>query len=283
MSDLDTEDSDDNVSLLATKRAAAGEIHYPALALFTSVSISVIKFFYFSTALAAHQYLFSETQADTHIKYTLDKPWMSYSEARGLIIMSIPAMIIFDFGIPVLFTYICWKFRHSFKLTQIRIFFGSIFESFAVKCFWWEIVIILRKLSIALVLQALPSSNTLRNGIVVSILAGIHLIQLQLRPWKRITENFADSVSAVVLIIAMLYARTYYILTLSAVFIVGSLAIILWHTWTGVTDYHKQHLLAIQHHELNTQESAVGGDILQEFDMNGSSDASEADDSLITF
>ena len=228
------------------------KLEYPAFALFTSVSITVVKFFYFGTSLAAHRYLFSEVQYFSNIIYVQNKPWMKYSAAMRIIFASIPAIIIFDLIVPILFSYLCWRVRNIFFEPRVQIYFGTLFETFSRKCFWWEIVNTIRKLGIALALRGIANSNPLQTSVVVSILAGTQLIQVSIRPWKRRIENIADSVSAILLIGALLSTRTsasehtneifYYILTLSAVFICSSIVIIIYQTWNGRTDYQKKWL-----------------------------------------
>ena len=56
-------------------------VHYPTVALLTSVSIMAVKFFYFGTALTAHQYFFTEVQAHTGVRYMQNSPWLKESNA----------------------------------------------------------------------------------------------------------------------------------------------------------------------------------------------------------
>lgn len=65
-------------------------VHYPMLALLTSVSIMAIKFFYFGTALTAHTYFFSQVQAYTHTRYVQNMPWMKADHALNEQWSSIP-------------------------------------------------------------------------------------------------------------------------------------------------------------------------------------------------
>ena len=259
---LESEESDEKLSILAKKHSEI-VVEYPTLALMTSVSITIVKFFYFGTAISAHEYLFSSQQA-YGIKYVQNRPWLKYSDALSLILTSIPAILIFDLGIPLAFVAICWKYRHTFRHRSVQIYFGSLFETYNSSCFWWEIVNTLKKLAVALVLQGIPSSSAVQSALVISILAVVQLSQLSLNPWRRRIENISDGASSLILIAALLYTRPgqlsqtsevlWYIFALSAAFVVLSLIVIVWQTVTGTTDYEKQ----LNHHlasmELNTQE-----------------------------
>ena len=241
----DPSDAEDSPMLESKPKKAY--VAYPAIALMTSTSITMLKFFYFGTALSAHEYLFSTIQAATGIKYVQNKPWMLFKEAHSLIMASLPTIIMFDALIPLLFLYICWKYRHSFYTPTVQIYFGSLFSGFARRCFWWELVNTLKKLSIALVLRAIPAGNALQSALIVTILGSTLVFTVLLHPWRRKTENVVDIISALILIGALLATRptqllytdavSYYIAALAAVFILLSLGLIIYHTLTAATDY----------------------------------------------
>lgn len=241
----DISDAED-ASLLEDKPKRA-YVAYPTLALLTSTSITLLKFFYFGTALSAHEYIFSTLQYATGIKFVLNKPWMLFRDAHNLIMASIPTIVIFDALIPLLFIFICWKYRHSFYTPTAQIYFGSLFSSFARRCFWWELVNTFKKLSIALVLQAIPADNALQSALIISILGANLVAIVLLQPWRRKTENVSDVISSLILIGALLSTRpvqllytnvvSYYIATLAAAFALLSLGLILYHTLTAATDH----------------------------------------------
>ena len=223
---------------------------YPATALFTSVSISVIRFFYFGTALAAHEYIFSSLQPHTETKYVKNQPWMRYNDAFVLIGVSIPAIFVYDFVLPILFLFLCWKLRRYLKDERVQRFMGSLFENFSQKCFWWEIVNILRKLWIALILQGIAATNSTQSTLVVTLLVGTLVTQTVLMPWKRKSENLVDSISAA-LLLGSLHAvssgsysssktMAYLIGVLNAVFFFGVVGIIVFETIFGKTAYQKR-------------------------------------------
>lgn len=238
----------ESTSLLAVKSTEVN-IEYPALALATSFSVSVIKFFYFGTALSAHEYLFSVKNPSGTL-YSQNQPWMLFSAAKQLIWMSIPAILIFDLIIPLLFVIICYRIRNSIKSFSVRIYYGSIFDSYRPQCFWWEIINILKKLSIALILKALPASDAIQSVLVVTILAIALILQQRLNPWVRTTENIVDGVGSLILIASLLYSRNlsashsdgtiWYLAAVSIAFAATVVGIIIYETVVGKTDYEKR-------------------------------------------
>lgn len=258
-------DSEGEELALLTKNEDKIAIKYPAKALMVSVSISFIKFFYFGTALAAHENLFSVSQPITRIEYMQNTPWLAIKawQSWSLVATSIPTVLIFDFVIPFVFFIICLKVRNRLQSPSVRSYFGSLFETYDPRCFWWEIVSIMKKLSIALVLQGFLSSDAVQSALIVSILVGAILIQLNLHPWRRKVENFMDIASSLLLICALVFTRSnqthasgviWYMFSIAVVYIATSIGIIIWRTLTDKTDYEKQleRFLAAQEGDVGT-------------------------------
>lgn len=273
----------DEIPILGTNKQKEVDVEYPAFALMTSVSISVLKFFYFGTALAAHEYLFSVKQASTGIMYAQNRPWMTFKQAQPLIWASIPAIFLFDFGIPLLFIGVTYRVRSRINWSSVRIYYGSLIESFKPKCFWWEIVNTLKKLSIALILKALPSSDAVQSALVVSILAATLLIQQRFNPWRRKTENIADGISSLLLVGALLYTRplnishsngvVLYLVVLSGIYVIGTLGIIIFETMTGKTDYERSLETVLSSPEHNAHREVVfAGESMDEWTLNSESE-----------
>lgn len=225
-------------------------VAYPAMALATSLSISILKFFYFGTALAAHEYLFWNNQERTGVSYVLNHPWMNYKEAFPLIMACIPSLILFDLVFPLGYPFLCYKFRKTFDSPEVSIYFGSLFETFDKKRFYWGMIDIIRKLVIATVLRGIPPIDAVGNGLLATILAGTLFAQIMFQPWKRKIENAFDSLSSLLLLIGRNVTLTYYqqlyyqsstvYSIIEIIFILVSIIVIIWQTIKGRTEYQKR-------------------------------------------
>ena len=241
----------DHTPLLLREEEKSLKIDISPRALIISSSISAIKVFYFGAALASHRYLFYTIQRSTGIKYSLNRPWMLYSDALPLIIISLPALLIFDFVIPALFIFLCWKHRSNAQSPQVMMYFSSLFEGYNPRVYWWELVMTLQKLWIALIIQAFPTNNAWQWILIVLILSATLALQAYLNPWKRKIENIADNISTLLLIAALIGTRptaltqstevVLYLVALCLAFMVGSIVLIGWQTWNGRTDYQKDY------------------------------------------
>lgn len=246
---VSSDDHFENEQLIINTKEKKVPFRYPALALFTSVSLTVLKFFYFGTAMSAHMYLFPSIQPFTGIKYLQNHPWIRYSEAKWLIGASIPGILIWDLLIPILFIVLCWRVRQTFQLPRVQVYFGSLFENFSRSCFWWEMVIIFKKLSIALILQGIPSTSAFQIALIICILSGVMFTQICIRPWKRKSENLLDALAALLLLGSAFSARSAHLddaypvsiifFSLSVAFVLCCLLFIGYHTLTGQTQYDR--------------------------------------------
>lgn len=198
------------------------------------------------------------------------------------------SLLIFDFLLPIAFIITCWKYRKSFFLPEVQVYFGTLFENFNHLCFWWELVVILKKLAIALTLQGIPSSNSSQSAIIMSILSIVLATQVRLLPWRRNwTENLSDTVSTLLLIFALVFTRPYhgtnaveiqyYVLALSAAFVLCSLSFIVFHTITDTTAYELQLARHLSINETGLDKFAVNGSIDNESTNSTKNDAAMSD------
>jgi hypothetical protein len=173
---------------------------YSAWALAASSTISLTQFFYFRTVLVASQYFFWNTQPLTDIRFVQTQHWMLYESAHNLRMIAIPFILIYAIGLPTLFVLLAWRIRNTVQSSSTSAYYGSIFSRYRTRVYWWEIVLTIRKLAIAVSLRALASGNAFRAGSVVIFISVVHVFQINLQPWKRKAENVAESISAFLLL-----------------------------------------------------------------------------------
>jgi Leucine-rich repeat (LRR) protein len=241
----------DNISLIIQIRDdISSTSNYPASALLSTISISILRFFYFSSALAAHEYLFSVTQSITNLKYVQAHPWMKFGDAQILRNVSFPFIALFVVGLPIAFLVLAWNVRHTFSSPSVQIYFGSLFESFSRTFFWWEIVNVVRKLGIALALRGTEPSSAVQPILILLIIGSLEMMLAMLNPWKRRWENCGDLLSGWLLVLNLVASRSSelsksemvfrFTIIMNMLFILANVAIIIYLTITEETDYEKR-------------------------------------------
>lgn len=251
-SDFEASERLQEVSLLQgePRYTKSSLIVYPALALASSTSISIIKFFYFGTTMATFEYLFYSVQKSTGKKYVQSVPWMLYGEAHTLQMLSIPFAVLFLLVIPFIFVLMSWKLRHKISSPFVRLFFGSIFENFRNHLFWWELVNVFRKLLVALFLRGLSPNNSLQPVSTSFLLASLSIFTVVAKPWKMSYENIFDSAGLMLIVFSLASGRLGMLenskvvaisfLVMDIVYVLMNLGIIVWRTCYDETSYEKE-------------------------------------------
>jgi hypothetical protein len=221
-------------------------VPYSALALITSSTISILQFFYFGTSLAATEYFFSSTQNGTGLNYVQAQPWMLYSDGAPMRHLSIPWLLIIVFGLPFSFLVCCWKLRHIIDSPVVTMYTGSLFCKYSRRCYWWEVVNVVKKLTIALLIRGVPASNSLQAALIIITIGVLQLLQAIFHPWKRHVENIMDPVGGTLLISSLFASNPsssstvlYLILTLDALYITALVLVIFYHLITEETEYER--------------------------------------------
>jgi hypothetical protein len=205
--------------------------------------------------LAAVEYFFSSVQTGTGMKYDQSHPWMLYDDARSLRHLSIPWLVIVAIGLPITFLVSCWKLRHKINSPVVVTYAGSLFRKYRSRCYWWEIVNVIKKLTIALLIRGISSSNPLQPALIIIVIGILQLLQAVFMPWKRRLENIMDPVGGTLLISSLFAANThasssvvlYLVLTLDGMYVLSLCMMILYHCVTEETEYEK--LWKISHPE----------------------------------
>lgn len=239
--------SDDEELLLEVSTTDL-KVEYPLGALITSVSLTIIRFFYFGTAIAAFDNLFSLEQPYTRVLYSKNNPWMLFSDVRPFIYASIPILLLQTLVLPAAFVYLCLRLRFRYHREDVKIYLGTLFESFSPRFFWWEMINILRKLAMALIIRGLSSSSALQHLLIGLILATTTLAVLNLNPWRRKGENLADSISQLLLLLSLFMSRNgglvqgsvsvTFVMVLDVGFVLASVGYVGFLTWTQPTAHH---------------------------------------------
>jgi Leucine-rich repeat (LRR) protein len=179
------------------------ETYYSAFALLSSVTIMVLRFFYFSVAIASTEYFFNAVQDCTGISYIQSHPWMHYEDAKNLRSMSIPFLVLFVVGLPACFAFVLFWFWRRLSSTLVDHYIGGLISRYKQKFCWWELVLVARKLGVALVSRGVDEQDALFSGALFLILTSHLLLQVIFKPWKRKCENTLEIISSILLILSL--------------------------------------------------------------------------------
>lgn len=197
--------------------------------------------------MAAHEYLFKEVQIGSGEVFVQSKPWMKYSDAQNLRIISIPFILMFLIAFPLAFMIMSWKLRHKIGSPFVRLYFGTLFENYQNRVYWWEVVNTLKKLLIALVLRGIPKADSFLPLAVAFFLALFGTLTFIIRPWKIKIENYLEGIGSLLTILSLLTNWTQYlahsngamisIFVLDVIFVIVCIVVIVRATIQNETQY----------------------------------------------
>jgi Leucine-rich repeat (LRR) protein len=232
--------------------------HYPTLAVISSMSISIIQFFYFGAAMTVTEYLFCYNQECTGIDFVQTQPWMRCDspQVKTLRQISIPFLLFYFLGLPAAFVAVAFRIRHVIPSYAVTLYGGTLFDRYRLKWYWWEIMVVMRKLALAFVLKSISNRSSFQPATIFFILTLSGFLQHVMRPRREDLENIIEPLATAILVanygarLGLLYlgnsASQSYLalqilsLLLSAGFIIVATSACIYQTVTGKPPYNKQ-------------------------------------------
>ena len=188
--------------LIAGDRSHNGIRYFSARSMAISEILTVLYFFYFGVTLSSLAYFTCEEQAGTKILFLQTFPWMrcDSAEVHALRLATIPIFILYSAGVPILFTSILLYYRKRIHLRVVNDIIGGLYRCYQKSCYGWDIVVLMRRLLLALAIR-IPVSSYFHSWCVVLVLSVFLALQFWFQPFHRKGENRAEEVSLLLLII----------------------------------------------------------------------------------
>ena len=155
--------------------------------------------------------------------------------------VAVPAIIIWSIGVPTIVLIAMIKRRRYLFKEDNRIVFGFIFNGYKTSIFYWEFIIMYRKILIICVIVFIADISTAVQGLTVSLLLIFSLfIQYEVGPYNSDELNHME-VEALITATLTIYCGLYYLtediseafkIVLFVIIVCGnSYFIILWFYW----------------------------------------------------
>lgn len=108
-------------------------------------------------------------------------------------ILSVPMLIVWVLGCPILVAVIMFRNRHSLDEPHVQRYFLLLYQGLRPKVFYWEIVNTLRKVCIVAVNVFMSTLPLTYSGITAVIILLVFIrLQLRLQPYKLNTNNILE-------------------------------------------------------------------------------------------
>eukprot|EP00741_Cyanophora_paradoxa_P003800 tig00000718_g3694.t1 len=120
-----------------------------------------------------------------------------------------PAIVVYGFGIPLGTFFILFRNRNRLNDPAIKRKFSFLYRGYEQRCWYWEIVVIIRKLLIALVVSVLDGRPQIQGLIGLGILLAAMVLNLKLAPWDSDLLDVVD-LCAIVVSTTTVYAGLFF-------------------------------------------------------------------------
>ena len=121
------------------------------------------------------------------------------------------ALGVYVVGIPVLFGGLLWRYRARVEEQKVRYWLGNLYYCYKRKYYWFEMVILVRRLLLAVLISVLPSDSIFLPSLVLIALSLALLVQLWLRPFALKVDNRLESISIATILITFVVQYLLFI------------------------------------------------------------------------
>jgi len=113
-------------------------------------------------------------------------------------------------GIPLSIGYFLRKYRNALDTDRIYSLFGMLYIRYKQPMYFWELIIIARKLGIV-VIKAITVSVTIQASLCLVLMAAFAGIQMKARPYLTTRHNMAEFVLIIFNIIFLFLGLIHYV------------------------------------------------------------------------
>eukprot|EP00741_Cyanophora_paradoxa_P012101 tig00020592_g11693.t1 len=103
-----------------------------------------------------------------------------------------PAIVVYGFGIPVAAFLVLYRNRHRLEETAFKRKFSFLYRGYKQRCWYWECVVIVRKLFVAVVVSVLDGRPQVQGLVGLGILLATLVVKLKLKPWDSALLELVD-------------------------------------------------------------------------------------------
>jgi len=111
--------------------------------------------------------------------------------------MSFVGIGVYVVGIPALFGWLLWSYRARVEENRVRYWLGNLYYCYKRKFFWFEMLILVRRLLLATLISVLPADGILLPILVLTAFCVSLLVHLWLHPFTSRADNWLEAISIV--------------------------------------------------------------------------------------
>eukprot|EP00741_Cyanophora_paradoxa_P011970 tig00020572_g11566.t1 len=110
--------------------------------------------------------------------------------------LGVPASLVYGIGIPLAAFFILYRHRHRLDDPEVMHRYSFLYRGYERRCWYWEIVVIARKLTIALVVSVLDGRPQIQGLVGLGVLIVALTVNMKLEPWDSDLLDVLDLASS---------------------------------------------------------------------------------------
>jgi len=107
-------------------------------------------------------------------------------------------------GIPALFGGLLWTYRESVHESRVRYWLSNLYYCYKGRLFWFEMVILVRRLILAVLISVLSSDSLLQPSLIMFTLCLALLVQVWTKPFTSKVDNRLEAISIATVMITFI-------------------------------------------------------------------------------
>jgi hypothetical protein len=127
-----------------------------------------------------------------------------------LLAVGVPGTVIWVFGVPLICVGVLTKYRRRQDELWLKMQYGFLISGYTRRCFYWEFVILYRKVLIIMCAVFINSSIPLQALTIQPILLVAFFLQLRVRPYTSAQLNMTETLAILVADVTI-YCGLYYL------------------------------------------------------------------------
>lgn len=109
--------------------------------------------------------------------------------------MGIVSSIVYVGGIPLLFATLLLIYRRQSHERRVKYWLGNLYYCYRPSMYWFELVILVRRLALAVLISVVPASSPVRAAAIVVVLWVALVVQHLVAPFVNRLDNRLEEVS----------------------------------------------------------------------------------------
>jgi hypothetical protein len=150
----------------------------------------------------------------------LDVECWATKHTSAVLAFGFPSILVWVFAVPAIIGCLIYRSRHNLSQIEVRISYGFLFNGYTSKAYLWEVVILMRKISLVAISVFFSAETVLVQSMTLMLIMIIFFsLQKHFKPYTKAQLNSLEIRSLVAIALTVYFGIFFYSRSLPSVFI----------------------------------------------------------------